>query len=269
MLSGFDIAPASADCDLIENEMEDEHPSMPRDVCTLSAVPRCHPVTMHKHGTTTLAFLYQGGVVVAVDSRSTMGPHIASGTVKKVVEISPYLLGTIAGGAADCQYWERELMRRIKLYELNNKARISVAAASKTLNNIMYYYKNADLSMGIMLAGWDKTGPNLYYLDNEGTRYKGHLFSIGSGSTHAYGVLDSCYRYDLSRDDAIELGRRAIYHATHRDAYTGGIINVYHIGPNGWEKISSEDCFDLHYSKYKGMGKEYEIAADLSVEVKQ
>ena len=67
--------------------------------------------------------------------------------MKKVVEISPYLLGTIAGGAADCQYWERELMRRIKLYELNNKARISVAAASKTLNNIMYYYKNADLSM--------------------------------------------------------------------------------------------------------------------------
>jgi 20S proteasome alpha/beta subunit len=29
----------------------------------------------------------------------------ASGTVKKVIEINPYLLGTMAGGAADCQYW--------------------------------------------------------------------------------------------------------------------------------------------------------------------
>ena len=31
--------------------------------------------------------------------------RIASGTVKKVLEINPYLLGTMAGGAADCQYW--------------------------------------------------------------------------------------------------------------------------------------------------------------------
>jgi hypothetical protein len=30
------------------------------------------------HGTTTLAFIYQGGVVVAVDSRSTMGPYIGT-----------------------------------------------------------------------------------------------------------------------------------------------------------------------------------------------
>lgn len=31
--------------------------------------------------------------------------NAASGTVKKVIEINPYLLGTMAGGAADCQYW--------------------------------------------------------------------------------------------------------------------------------------------------------------------
>lgn len=30
---------------------------------------------------------------------------VASGTVKKVIEINKYLLGTMAGGAADCQYW--------------------------------------------------------------------------------------------------------------------------------------------------------------------
>lgn len=57
------------------------------------------------HGTTTLAFRFQGGIIVAVDSRATAGSYIASGTVKKVIEINPYLLGTMAGGAADCQYW--------------------------------------------------------------------------------------------------------------------------------------------------------------------
>lgn len=47
-----------------------------------------------------------------------------------------------------------------------------------------------------------------------------------------------------------ELGRRSIYHATHRDAYSGGIVRVYHIKPTGWVNISNEDCMDLHY-KYK------------------
>jgi 20S proteasome subunit beta 5 len=57
------------------------------------------------HGTTTLAFRFKGGIIVSVDSRATAGSYIASGTVKKVIEINKYLLGTMAGGAADCQYW--------------------------------------------------------------------------------------------------------------------------------------------------------------------
>jgi len=43
--------------------------------------------------------------VVAVDSRATAGNWIASQTVKKVIEINKFLLGTMAGGAADCQFW--------------------------------------------------------------------------------------------------------------------------------------------------------------------
>jgi hypothetical protein len=38
------------------------------------------------------------------------GPYISSQTVKKVIEINPYLLGTMAGGAADCQFWQRNLV---------------------------------------------------------------------------------------------------------------------------------------------------------------
>lgn len=100
-----------------------------------------------EHGTTTLAFRFKHGVIVAVDSRATGGSYVASQTVKKVIEINPYLLGTMAGGAADCSYWERELGRRCRLYQLRNKDRISVAAASKMLSNMVYAYKGMGLSM--------------------------------------------------------------------------------------------------------------------------
>jgi 20S proteasome alpha/beta subunit len=68
-------------------------------------------------------------------------------------------------------------------------------------------------------------GPGLYYVDSDGTRLTNPIFSVGSGSTYAYGVLDSSYKWDLSVEDAYALGERAIYHAAHRDAFTGGVVN--------------------------------------------
>ena len=68
-------------------------------------------------------------------------------------------------------------------------------------------------------------GPGLYYVDSDGTRLSNDMFSVGSGATYAYGVLDSGYKWDLTVEEAIQLGRRAIYHATHRDAYSGGVVN--------------------------------------------
>lgn len=52
-----------------------------------------------------------------------------------------------------------------------------------------------------------------------------YMFSVGSGSTYAYGILDSGYKHDLQDEEAYDLARRAIYHATHRDAYSGGSVN--------------------------------------------
>ncbi|CCF49354.1 hypothetical protein NDA11_006049 [Ustilago hordei] len=199
------------------------------------------------HGTTTLAFRFKGGIIVCVDSRATAGSYIASGTVKKVIEINPYLLGTMAGGAADCQYWETYLGIQCRLHELRNKERISVAAASKYLSNLVYSYKGMGLSMGTMICGWDKTGPALFYVDSDGTRLKGDVFSVGSGSTFAYGVLDQGYKWDLSDEEAQELGRRSIYAAAHRDAYSGNTVNLYHVRENGWEFIANYDVSKLHY----------------------
>jgi len=210
-----------------------------------------------KKGTTTLGFVFKHGIIIAVDSRASMGSYIGSQTVKKVIEINPFLVGTMAGGAADCSFWERHLTRLARLHELREKERISVAAASKLLANIFFSYRGRGLSCGTMVAGWDKTGPHLYMVDDQGDRHKGNRFSVGSGSTYAYGVLDSGYDYDLSIEDACELGRRSIYHATHRDGASGGVVRVYHIHapkvdengkPYGWTNlIKGEDVNELHY----------------------
>jgi 20S proteasome alpha/beta subunit len=88
-----------------------------------------------------------------------------------------------------------------------------------------------------MVCGWDKTGPSVFYVDSDGTRLKGDLFSVGSGSTFAYGVLDQGYRWDLTDEEAQELGRRSIYAAGHRDAFSGNTCNLFQVKEDGWKFI--------------------------------
>jgi len=214
-------------------------------------------------GTTTLAFEFQGGVLVAVDARATMGSFISSNNVRKVIEVNDFILGTMAGGAADCSFWEKYVAMQCRIFELRNGQKSSVAMASMMLYNIMRQYKGYGLSMGTMFTGSDKQGASLYYMDNDGTRLKGNLFAVGSGGTFAYGVLDTHYRYDLTLDEAVKLGIRAIASATFKDSASGGVVRIYHVTNNGnWDLIHDAlDVSDLHYEfeakkGHRGDGRE-------------
>lgn len=111
-------------------------------------------------------------------------PSIGSGIMRAVVDGRETYLG-----------------KECRLHELRNKERISVAAASKILSNIVYGYKGMGLSMvspistynieckGTMICGWDKTGPTIFYVDSDGNRIKGDAFCVGSGQTFAYGIF--------------------------------------------------------------------------------
>ena len=98
-----------------------------------------------------------------------------------------------------------------------------------------------------MICGWDKTGPQIFYVDSDGQRMGGNIFSVGSGSTFAYGVMDTGYRYDLTFDEACDLAQRSIFAATHRDAYSGGTVRIYHIDVDGWHRISETDSMELYF----------------------
>ncbi len=54
----------------------------------------------------------------------------------------------------------------------------------------------------------------------------------------------------METEAALDLARRAIFAATHRDAYSGGTVRVYHITAKGWERISEDDSMDLYF-KYE------------------
>lgn len=207
------------------------------------------PLFNFRRGTTTLAFCFRDGIIVAVDSRASMGSFVSSETVRKIIDINDRFLGTMAGGAADCQYWQEALRYQIALYELNNQEKISVAGASKMFADMLYEYRGYGLSLGSMIVGSDDTGVHLYYCDDEGKRVKGDRFAVGSGGTYAYGVLDTHYDFNLGLEEAVTLARRAISEATFMDSGSGGVVRVCHVFPGGWRcVVDAEDNSELIWS---------------------
>jgi len=110
--------------------------------------------------------------------------------------------------------------------------------------------------MGTMFTGSDPTGASLYYIDDDATRLRGRLFAVGSGGTFAYGVLDTQYRYDMSLQEAVDLGIRAIASATFKDSASGGVVRIYHVTNRGkWDLIHDAiDVSELHYQFEKSKG---------------
>lgn len=209
--------------------------------------PPLTPPVEFAHGTTTISFRFQGGIVAAVDSRASIGNFVGSKTTQKVLPVSGNILGTMAGGAADCSFWIRLLRSEAKMHELLHEGRgISVARASRLISNVLYQNRGLDLSVGTMIMGYHhRDGFNIYYVDSTGVRIEGDMFAVGSGSTFALGILDTNDRFEMTEDEAVGLGIKAIRHATLRDAGSGGYIGVYLITKDGWRKVFSEDLASI------------------------
>lgn len=156
------------------------------------------------HGTTTLSFTFDGGIVAAVDSRASIGNFVGSKTTQKVLPITDHILGTMAGGAADCSFWIRRLQAESRHYELTNGNSVTVARLARVLADYLYENRGFELSVGTMIMGFDEEqGASIYYVDNTGSRFKSDLFAVGSGATFALGVLDTERRNEMNEDEAV------------------------------------------------------------------
>ena len=91
----------------------------------------------------------------------------------------------------------------------------------------------------------------MYYVDNSGICLSGNLFAVGSGSIHAYSVLDTKTKEfkeelsSMSKSKAIETALWAVKHATYRDGYSGGYINVIEVNQTGIFHLQRVDCRNL------------------------
>ncbi|XP_073480967.1 proteasome subunit beta type-11-like [Aquarana catesbeiana] len=199
-----------------------------------------------EHGTTTLAFLYADGVAVATDSRSSAGKLVSSPDSRKAFLIHSHLLATTSGSAADCQFFGRVLAMECRLYQVRNGYMPSVRGAARMLSVLMMPFRGTKVCAAVTLCGWDRDGPCICYVYNDGTRLCSDILSVGSGSPFAYSIIDDGYKPGMKEEEARQLARRAVCHAGRRDAYSGGLVDVYWVREGGCEMDPREDLSQLY-----------------------
>uniref|UniRef100_A0A667Y3X3 Proteasome subunit beta n=1 Tax=Myripristis murdjan TaxID=586833 RepID=A0A667Y3X3_9TELE len=202
------------------------------------SVPLPFPMS---HGTTTLAFIFQGGVLAAADTRSSCSGLVACPAAQKILPIHSHLVGTTSGTSADCALWKRILARELRLYQLRHGRRLSTGGAAKLLSHMLQPFKGTELCVAATLCGWDGGE-----MDGHGGKEMDCL-STAVGSPYAYSVLDQGVQWGLTVQEAVSIAREAVFRATYRDAYSGNCVDLYHITSKGWTRRNREDLKEEYY----------------------
>ena len=187
-------------------------------------------------GTTILGVVFDGGVVLGADSRTSTGSYVANRVADKITPIHDYVWTCRSGSAADTQ----AVTDYVKYYvdthatELNRIPKVKTCAT--IMKNIAYNNKDR-LMAGLIVGGWDPyEGGQIYEIPLGGTLVKQNFAMGGSGSTYIFGLVDSTYKEGMSKEECKEFVAKSIAHAMARDGSSGGVIRLVTISKDGVEK---------------------------------
>jgi proteasome beta subunit len=192
-------------------------------------------------GTTTVGVVCKDGVILASDTRVTMGYYVAHKYGKKVYQIDDHLGMTIAGTVADAQRVVDILTANAKLYKIKMNRPMPVSAAARLVANLLFSNRYVPLSTQVLVGGVDTTGPHVYNLDPYGSLTEEKYVSTGSGSPVAYGVLEDKYKEGMTIEAMLPIIVKAVNAAMKRDIASGNNYNVTVIDANGYRELSKEE----------------------------
>ena len=189
-------------------------------------------------GTTTVGVLCDGGVVLASESRATMGNFIASTTAKKIYQVDDLIGLTTAGVVGDAQALVRMVQVESRLYRMQRGEPMTVKALTTMLSNVLSSRRYYPFYVQLLVGGVDRYGPKIYSLDALGGQIEERrVVSTGSGSPIAYGVLESMYRPGISIEEGTTLAAKAIHNAMKRDSASGNKIELVRITKDKYEEV--------------------------------
>ncbi|KAG5520061.1 hypothetical protein PMAC_001137 [Pneumocystis sp. 'macacae'] len=188
-------------------------------------------------GTTITAIKFSEGVIIAADSRTTIGQMIVNRVSDKLTKLYDKIWCCRSGSAADTQAIADVLRYHLSLYAIQNNRVPTVQIAANLASEICYQNKNF-LSAGLIIAGYDqKKGGEVYSIPLGGSIHQQNIAIGGSGSSYIYGFCDKNFTLNMSKEEGIEFLKEAVSLAIKRDGSSGGVIRMIVITKDNVERL--------------------------------
>jgi proteasome alpha subunit len=170
-----------------------------------------------KRGTTTVGLKYKTGAVLIVDKRVT-SRLIEPNSIEKIFEIDDHIGCATSGLVADA----RALIDRARIDAQINEITYNEKIQVKTLVKRICDFKQTYTQYGgvrpfgtaLLVAGVDDTGPRLFSTDPSGALMEYKASSEGAGRSGAMEYFEKNYREDLTMEDAVDMGIKALSKGT-------------------------------------------------------
>ena len=192
-------------------------------------------------GTTTIGVVCKDGIILASDTRVTMGYYVAHKSGKKVYKIDDHMGMTIAGTVADAQKVVDILTANAKLYRISMNRPMPVGSAARLIANLLFSARYIPLATQVLIGGLDASGPHIFNLDPFGSLTEEKFVSTGSGSPLAYGVLEDKYKENMAIEELLPTIVKAVSSAMKRDIASGDSYNVTVIDKTGYRELTEEE----------------------------
>merc|ERR1712241_275195 len=155
-------------------------------------------------GTTIMAMEFDGGVVLAADSRTSTGDYVANRASRKISKVHDNIFVCRCGSAADTQALTGFVQHYLGQHAVELGKPPSVNTAANLFKLIAYNNKDRLLA-GLIIAGYDeKRGGQVYSIPLGGTLTKQGCATGGSGSGYISGLVDDKYRPGMTKAEAVE-----------------------------------------------------------------
>jgi 20S proteasome subunit beta 1 len=192
-------------------------------------------------GTTLVAIKYQGGVVVAADSRTSVSGYVSNRYAYKITPVNENCVLCRSGSAADTQQiaWITRLELLDRSYRYGMKPTISQVA-----HCVRSFVYGSSGSVSLLVAGYDQNSKEgcIWSVSQSGALLEEDVYAVsGSGSSYIIGHLDHNLLQpgkELSEDDAVDFCKQAIELAMNRDGSSGGLVRILVLNAKGSRTIT-------------------------------
>ncbi|KAK0748095.1 nucleophile aminohydrolase [Apiosordaria backusii] len=181
-------------------------------------------------GTTIVGCIYDGGVVIAADTRATSGPIVADKNCEKLHYISSNIWCAGAGTAADTEFTTALISSQLELHSLSTGRKPRVVTCMTMLKQHLFRYQG-HIGAYLVVAGVDPTGTHLFTVHAHGSTDKLPYVTMGSGSLAAMSVFETQWKAKLTQDEAVKLCADAIEAGIWNDLGSGSNVDVAIITP--------------------------------------